>query len=275
MGKTRKLHRPQKNNFNFKIYLKRIFILLLLQCIGTVVFCQQEDSLVESNLSGNTEEVLEEDKDSNAPPDTSTIFLRNFDTEAVEELKEDSELKYKETPTVAESIWDRFLLWLNQLVQAIFESAVTTDWGRMLMYFVGIIILVVLIMMLLKVNAFKVFYSGQGANTFNYSALDENIHEMDFEKLIQEATRQNDYRLGVRLLFLYALKILSDKNLIHWNQGKTNHDYIDELKTKDVKAGFNELNFYFEYAWYGNFTINQETFSRVQVIFDEWKGKLK
>lgn len=255
--------------------MKRIFILLLLQCIGTVVFCQQEDSLVESNLSGNTEEVLEEDKDSNAPPDTSTIFLRNFDTEAVEELKEDSELQYKETPTVAESIWDRFLLWLNQLVQAIFESAVTTDWGRVLMYFVGIVILVVLIMMLLKVNAFKVFYSGQGANTFNYSALDENIHEMDFEKLIQEATRQNDYRLGVRLLFLYALKMLSDKNLIHWNQGKTNHDYIDELKTKDVKAGFNELNFYFEYAWYGNFTINQETFSRVQVIFDEWKGKLK
>lgn len=255
--------------------MKRIFILLLLQCIGTVVFCQQEDSLVESNLSGNTEEVLEEDKDSNAPPDTSTIFLRNFDTEAVEELKEDSELQYKETPTVAESIWDRFLLWLNQLVQAIFESAVTTDWGRVLMYFVGIVILVVLIMMLLKVNAFKVFYSGQGANTFNYSALDENIHEMDFEKLIQEATRQNDYRLGVRLLFLYALKMLSDKNLIHWNQGKTNHDYIDELKTKDVKAGFNELNFYFEYAWYGNFIINQETFSRVQVIFDEWKGKLK
>ncbi len=255
--------------------MKRIFILLLLQCIGTVVFCQQEDSLVESAVSGDAEEVLEEDKDSYALPDTSTIFLRNFDTETVEELKEDSELQYKETPTVAESIWDRFLLWLNQLVQAIFESAVTTDWGRVLMYFVGIIILVVLIMMLLKVNAFKVFYSGQGANTFNYSALDENIHEMDFEKLIQEATRQNDYRLGVRLLFLYALKMLSDKNLIHWNQGKTNHDYIDELKTKDVKAGFNELNFYFEYAWYGNFNINQETFYRVQVIFDEWKGKLK
>ena len=121
------------------------------------------------------------------------------------------------------------------------------------MYIVGIVLLTVLIMMLLKVNAFKVFYSGQGANTFTYSALDENIHEMDFEKLIQEATGKNDYRLGVRLVFLYALKMLSDKNLIHWDQGKTNHDYLDELSATEIKTGFNELNSYFEYAWYGNF----------------------
>jgi hypothetical protein len=255
--------------------LKRLFIFLLLQGISIVVFCQDVDSLVENTASTNSEEVVEEGKDSYAMPDTSRIILRNFDTRTVEDLKDDPALQYRETPTIAESLWDRFRLWLDQLIQAIFENAVTTDWGRVLMYILGIVILVVLIMMLLKVNAFKVFYSGQGANTFNYSALDENIHEMDFEKLIQEATRKNDYRLGVRLVFLFALKMLSDKNLIHWSQGKTNHDYISELKLNDVKAGFNELNFYFEYAWYGNFRINQETFSRVQLIFDEWKDKLK
>jgi len=255
--------------------LKRLFIFLLLQFSSAVVFCQDGDSLVENTVSANTEGIEEEDKDSHALPDTSRIVLRSFDPHTVEDLKEDPALQYKETPTIAESLWDRFLLWLNQLIQAIFENAVTTDWGRVFMYILGIVILVVLIMMFLKVNAFKVFYSGQGANTFNYTALDENIHEMDFEKLIQEATGRNDYRLGVRLVFLFALKMLSDKNLIHWSQGKTNHDYISELKMNDAKDGFNELNFYFEYAWYGNFRITQETFSRVHLIFDEWKGKLK
>ena len=158
---------------------------------------------------------------------------------------------------------------------AIFENAVSTNWGRVLMYALGIVVLIVLIMMILKVNAFKVFYSGHGANTFKHTVLDENIHEMDFEKLIQEALAKNDYRLGVRLTFLYALKMLSDKNHIHWDQGKTNHDYLDELKVSDLKTGFNELNYYFEYAWYGNFKINSETFSNVQLIFNEWKGKLR
>jgi hypothetical protein len=255
--------------------LKRLFIFLLLQCAVTVVFCQEGDSLIENNVSSNTEEVVEEDRDAYAQPDTSRIFLRNFDSRIVEDLKEDPALQYKETPTIAESLWDRFLLWLNQLVQVIFENAVATDWGSVFVYILGIVILVVLIMMFLKVNAFKVFYYGQGANTFSYTALDENIHEMDFEKLIQEATGKNDYRLGVRLVFLFALKMLSDKNLIHWSQGKTNHDYLSELKQNDAKAGFNELNFYFEYAWYGNFRITQETFFRVHLIFDAWKGKLK
>lgn len=220
-------------------------------------------------------EVFTEEAGADALPDTSNLVIRNFDPETMQDLKDDPALQYKESPTIAESLWDRFLLWLNQLMQAIFENAVTTNWGRVLMYILGIATLVVLIMMLLKVNAFKVFYSGQGANAFAHAALHENIHEMDFEKLIQDATRKSDYRLGVRLVFLFALKMLSDKNLIHWNQGKTNHDYINELNLTDIKAGFNELNFYFEYAWYGNFTINQETFSKVRLIFDEWSGKLK
>jgi hypothetical protein len=131
----------------------------------------------------------------------------------------------------------------------------------------GIVVVVVLVMMLLKVNAFKVFYSGEGTSTLRYNTLDENIHEMDFDKLIEEAMSKKDYRLGIRLVFLYALKMLSDKNHIHWDQGKTNHDYLDELKLAELKEGFSDLNYYFEYAWYGNFNINAEMFHHVQDIF--------
>jgi Domain of unknown function (DUF4129) len=252
--------------------LKHFLIFFLLQVISCVAYSQAADSLTDQH---NGDEVFAEEADSYAIPDTSRIVGRIVDEGTLHDLKTDPALQYKESPTIAESLWDRFRLWLGQLIQAIFQNAVTTDWGRVFMYIVGIILLIVLIMMLLKVNAFRVFYSGQGANTFSYTALDENIHEMDFEKLIQEATGKNDYRLGIRLIFLYALKMLSDKNLIHWDQGKTNHDYLNELYSSDIKAGFNELNSYFEHAWYGNFRINPETFSRVEQIFSEWRGKLK
>jgi hypothetical protein len=252
--------------------LKHFLIFLLLQVISCVAFSQAADSLTDQH---NADEVFAEEVDSYAIPDTSKIVERNVDEGTLQDLKTDPALQYKESPTIAESLWDRFRLWLGQLIQTIFQNAVTTDWGRVFMYIVGIFLLILLTMMLLKVNAFRVFYSGQGANTFSYTALDENIHEMDFEKLIQEATGKNDYRLGIRLVFLYALKMLSDKNLIHWDQGKTNHDYLNELNSSDIKAGFNELNSYFEYAWYGNFRIEPETFSRVKQIFAEWRGKLK
>jgi hypothetical protein len=90
------------------------------------------------------------------------------------------------------------------------------------------------------------------------SDIEKNLIHVDFEKLIEEAIAKSDYRAGVRLVFLYALKMLSDKNHIHWNQGKTNHDYLDELKLAELKSGFSDLNYYFEYAWYGNFKINAE-----------------
>jgi hypothetical protein len=209
-----------------------------------------------------------------ALPDTIPVTVRNFDQGRVDRLKADPELQYDQVPTVAESLWDRFLQWLGRLINSFFDNAVNTSWGKVLTYAVTIIVVVAIILMILKVDAFKIFFSSQSAGTFKHNVLDENIHAMDFDKLIQEALAHNDYRLGVRLVFLYALKMLADKNLILWDQGKTNHDYMNELNVDELKTGFNELNFYFEYAWYGNFRISHQMFSQVTLIFEAWKKKL-
>lgn len=207
--------------------------------------------------------------------DSVKVEIRSFKEETLNQLKSDESLRYEETPTVAESLWDRFTILLRQFFESLFQGATTTDWGRVFSYIIGILLLVVLIMLVLRVNAFKIFYAGQGASTMPYDVLHENIHEMDFDKLIQEALQQHDYRTAIRLQFLHALKILSDKGLIHWEQGKTNQDYLQELKVGEIKTGFHELNFYFEYAWYGNFAINQGTFVKVQDIFSNWRAQLR
>ncbi|HCM77624.1 MAG TPA: DUF4129 domain-containing protein, partial [Cytophagales bacterium] len=66
------------------------------------------------------------------------------------------------------------------------------------------------------------------------------------------------YRNGIRLIFLYALKMLADKQYIQWQAGKTNHDYSDELGAGELKTNYNQLSRYFEYAWYGNFLIEED-----------------
>jgi hypothetical protein len=70
------------------------------------------------------------------------------------------------------------------------------------------------------------------------------------------------------------LKMLTDANHVRWEPGKTNHDYLYELKRSDLKSGFRQLSYYFEYAWYGNFSITPELYKKVSGLFNDWKKAL-
>jgi len=59
-------------------------------------------------------------KDSQADADSSVIKARVFKEATLSELKADPGLSYRETPTVAENLWDRFLMLLQQFIGAEF-----------------------------------------------------------------------------------------------------------------------------------------------------------
>lgn len=260
--------------------MKRILLTCFLIASSVCAFAQEDDSVFSGNehyVTIDTADISDEETESvitySSQADSLKVEKKLFDKEQLNRHKSDPDLDYKIPPTVAESLWDRFWLWIADMIDGMFDKALNTNWGRIIVYVIGLALLVVLIMLVLKVNAFRVFYSGEGSAQ-KYQVLDENIHEMDFDKLIQEAMDQQDYRRGIRLLFLYALKLLSDKNLIQWELGKTNHDYIRELGRQELKSGFNELSYYFDYAWYGNFTVSRDTFIKVQNTFTNWKNRL-
>ena len=119
------------------------------------------------------------------------------------------------------------------------------------------------------------FYGVSKTSAVKYAVLEENIHEMDFDKLVQEALSKKEFRLAIRLTFLHGLKLLSDRQHIYWEPGKTNHDYLDELKAPELKSDFAKLNYYFEWAWYGNFKVSQDTFNHVKDLFNHWKTKIR
>jgi hypothetical protein len=218
---------------------------------------------------------FEEEKEFRGINDTLKVKSRSFSNSVIDKLKSDPDLNYAQPPTVAESLWDRIKQWIAWFFENMFDTVVSTDLGRLLMYTLAGILVIIVIMMLLKVNAFRVFYSGADQPGQSYQVFHENIHEMDFEKLIEDAAGKNEFRLATRLIFLYALKILSDKHLINFNAGKTNHEFVEELKPSDVKTGLSELSFYFEYAWYGNFLVTDKQFQKIKNAFTEWRTKIK
>jgi hypothetical protein len=107
-----------------------------------------------------------------------------------------------------------------------------------------------------------------------YSESLENIHDINFDGAIEEAISKHNYRLAVRLLYLKCLKQLSDASLIKWQPEKTNNSYLNELADADQKAVFGSLTRRFEYVWYGEFPIDEQAFSRINLQFQEFKSKI-
>ena len=206
--------------------------------------------------------------------DESAIEWRKFDQEKIDEHKADSDFDYGNRPVPGESLWDRFMRWLQSILSRILYMGTETPVGKIIVYIVLGSIIIYALLKIFKVDIRRTFYSGGDRGVMDYDVHDENIHEMDFEKLIQEAIRNKEYRNAIRLIYLSSLKHLSDHQLIHWQPGKTNHDYMAEISQDNLKSNFGELSYYFEYAWYGDFPISERQFRDVNDVFNNWKKQL-
>lgn len=238
---------------------------------------QSQDSLEYESLDTAAYTYDYEEEDlllENAQDDTLKIEVRSIDESKLDELKKDKDFDYAQAPTVGSSLWDRFWEWIGQFINDLFRGAVNAGLGRVLLWVSLIIAIVLIAFALLKVDAFRVLFKGADAPSVK-SVFHENIHEMDFEALIKEATEKGDFRNAVRLIFLYSLKLLSDNQHINWQPGKTNHDYLAEIKTDTLKPGLNELSYYFDYAWYGGFPISTSQFNKVNSIFSSWRTSIQ
>jgi hypothetical protein len=95
----------------------------------------------------------------------------------------------------------------------------------------------------------------------------QDIFAINYQKEIDKAAAQGNYRLAVRMMFLRLLKNLSDKNIINYRQDKTNLDYLTEMYASAYYSDFFRLTRHYEYSWYGKFDISYEAY---QLIADEY-----
>ncbi len=208
-----------------------------------------------------------------AMADTTPLQVKRFDTQQLSALKKSSDFQYHESPNLAQGLWNRLLDWIGYIFRSLFQGASAVHWDQVLIYALALAGFVAILLMALKVNVLKVFQWGTDRGLASAAPIHENVHEMDFEELLRLALEKEKYRDGVRLLFLYALKILSENQLISWTAGKTNRDYVQELQVANLKEDFNLLSLYFDYAWYGNFHIRKDTFLLAEGTFHTFKKK--
>lgn len=206
--------------------------------------------------------------------DNGKIKHREFDNAKIEDYKKDKRFQYQEIrrPTQPSFMY-RLSEWIWRNIVAPLSNPKKHPVRGTIYY---IIIAGILIYAILKlINAdISLFGSKKAQSQVTFSEVEENIHEMDFNQLIEEAKSKQNYRRAVRLLYLQILKKLSDKALINWQIDKTNHEYERELLGTSLYNGFQDVTLRFEYFCYGDFQIDRTSFDRTEPLFQEFSSKL-
>lgn len=214
--------------------------------------------------------------------DTSNIVQREFDSNNLEEYRNDKDFNYdvkKREVTFLERIFDWFkrllskiLSWLFGVEKAVGILAVILT---ILPYILAAIVLFIMLKFFLKVNTSSLLSGKTEKGIVQLSDEEELLKSEDLPKLIQKAIEQKNYRLAIRYYYLSLLQKLSKYEFIDWQQQKTNEDYIKEIKQENVKNKFASSTYLYDFVWYGNFEINELEFSKAEIEFNELNKLIK
>jgi len=205
--------------------------------------------------------------------DSSKITPAKFDKEAISNYKDQKEFQYDELQVRQLSLWDRFWMWFWNMIGRLFSGAATNPLSRY--FFIGLGVAVVVYVLIKAIGTENIFSKKSKETILPYDVITENIHEIDFDQELQRLIGERKYRLAVRLLYLKALKQLSDAEIIQWQPDKTNYNYLMEISKPELKEDFSRLTLQFDYIWYGDFPIDENKFEPINQSFNQFNGKIK
>ncbi|MBU2995114.1 hypothetical protein KO500_01650 [Cellulophaga baltica] len=170
---------------------------------------------------------------------------------------------------------DKFNAWLKDLISNLFsirdENALNIIENlKILLYvlIIGGVVFLIVKMVLNKEGRWLFKRKKDAANELDYE-IGENIQEVNFEALIDEALQAKDYRLAVRYNYLLVLKKLDQYNIISYDSQKTTYDYQIALEGTAYATGFNKATYYYTYIWYGEFAIDEKEYTTASTVYSQ------
>ncbi len=207
---------------------------------------------------------------------------RNYDTTLLEKrvFKSDIKETYKDPAfnynRVAKSdnanFFKKFMSWLLQTLSEIFGFSISPLMVEILTYLFYFIIGVIVIYVIIRfvgTEGFSKVLGKEGKNTATVNLEETNIQEIDLAAFIAESLAQGNYRNALRYQYLNILKTLSTKGLIEWDFQKTNADYYREIKNNDTRNQFQKVSRIYDYVWYGEFPIAQNSYEEAMRQFNQ------
>ncbi len=228
----------------------RIFVLLIVVLISATSLMAQESS-TEKQASG-----------------------RHFSKEKIEDMRNDRDFFYvemEENESDYYDIWGRAFI---KFLESIFGSRPTRFIFKNFNYILLGIVILILFFNRHKLDFRKIIYGNKTIKGPTIELEEEDIAEIDFQKHIKQALKDQNYKLAVRYQYLELLKILSEAGLIKWEPYKTNFEYLLEIKNLDIRSQYQKASLIFDYIWYGNFTIDEDDYRESNKEFETLKKQL-
>ncbi len=258
----------------FKFY---VFFLFLNFTFAMAQIVTPEPSAIDSSFIYGEDEYISSDSGLKTIPITNEVVFPKKFAEKFQSKYKSEEFDYT-TIKPRESLWEKMKKRIAEIMRSIFgevDPLKTSNYAEIILRFFAIIIIGLVIYFLLKFLLGKDgnYFFGKKNKKLNVADQDlkENIHEINFPNSINEFERKKDYRSAIRYQFLFVLKKLSDKKLLEWNPEKTNKDYLAELKNKNQKSNFKELVYIFNNVWYGEFEVDEKSYSRFKEKFNRFQ----
>lgn len=202
--------------------------------------------------------------------DADSIALKSF-SKNYKQKYSDSDFIYEYQPA-EKNAWDRFKEWLVNLLINFFKLG-NLKTSILVIKILGVLIILLVIYLITKAIINKegqwIFGSNSNKKRIEYYDIEKNIHMVDFEKLIHESLEQGKKRLCIRYYYLWLLKVMTENNFIEWHVDKTNTDYLYELQSKSHKEEFTYLSYLYNYIWYGEFDMDDNSFQNTQSRFKD------
>lgn len=102
----------------------------------------------------------------------------------------------------------------------------------------------------------------------------EDIFSIPYNKEIGNALEAGNYRQVIRLYYLRTLSLLAQKNLIQFQQDRTNSVYVMQVHGTPFYKDFFNLTRSYEYTWYGKFELTKPQFTVLQKDFETFYQQL-
>jgi hypothetical protein len=200
-------------------------------------------------------------------PDTTLYFSYPIADSTVEVLRKDDAFWYANTAPKKKEIKEPERVYKKPVyLRQWFKNLV---WVLIVASFIGVLIW---FLILSDVRLFrkrpKVLANG------SEPVSSEDLFSIDYDLQLQKAIEANDYRLGVRLMYLHVLRLMADKEIIAYKMERTNSEYLLQVSQTGYYTGFARLTRNFEYVWYGNFTITKPIFDNIRQGYSGLRNKL-
>ena len=236
--------------------------------LPSICYAQYETDTVVSDINVVApEESFRENKFDAFDHDSMTTEVRSVPDSVVKKLQSDEAFWYAN---------ESFKKKVADSPNRSYRKPLTAQkWFKTLMWTIIIVAFLAAVIWYLSASNFKFFgRRSEKVKVGDEEAETEDIFGIQYQREIARAEQANNFRLAIRLHFLQLLKTLSEKDIIRYQQDRTNFDYLMQLSNGGYYKDFFRLVRNYEYAWYGKMDPGAEGYAIIKKDFEQINSRL-